>query len=326
MARALHHMRHMNGLVSAAQPVASKSHDESAFHGRLSDFNRARLAPTVDAGHWANRMRAELEMRALENLFVERERARVVRTAILAPKEAADFVAWFVALKDNGEGQHDPFFPWLAKQASLFELSWFLNQEVAASAGFEDLVAMTQVKLPARAKVELARNYWDEMGQGNEGGMHGPMLEHLGRKLGLEAQSPVWESQALGNLMVALASNRHYAYQSIGALAVTELTSRTRNEQVNLAMKRLGFGNDLRRYFSVHSTLDSRHAETWVREVIQPLVAGDPAIGKAIAEGALMRLHAGARCYDRYRRELGFVEGVEQRLLVQVAGVAATMG
>jgi hypothetical protein len=173
--------------------------------------------------------------------------------------------------------------------------------------------------------VELARNYWDEMGQGNEGGMHGAMLDHLARKLGLEGKAAVWETQALGNLMVALASNRHYAYQSIGALAVTELASRSRTPEVNQAMKRLGFGSDVRRYFAVHSTLDARHAETWLREVIHPLVESDPAIGKAIAEGALMRLHAGARCYERYRRELGFVDTVERRLLVQVAGAAVAM-
>jgi len=318
----------MRGYLPAVQTAASsasRSLDDAAVHARLTDFNRARLAPSTDVGTWAKRMRHELEMRALENHFVEAERARVVRTAIQAPKEAEAFVSWFAALKDNGEGQHDPFFAWLAEKASLFELRWYLNEELAASAGFEDLVAMTQVKLPPRAKVELARNYWDEMGQGNEGGMHGPMLDHLGKKLGLDGKAAVWESRALGNLMVALASNRHYAYQSIGALAVTELTSRTRTGQVNQAMKRLGFGTDVRRYFAVHSTLDGRHAETWLREVIHPLVERDAALGKAIAEGALMRLHAGARCYERYRRELGFVESVERRLIVQVAGAAVTV-
>jgi hypothetical protein len=323
MARGLHLHDGMSGPTPAVHEFSfAASPDDSAVHVLLGEFNRTRLAPTIDDGNWATRMRHELEMRALENHFVERERARVVRTAIQAPRDADAFVAWFDALRGTGEGQHDPLFSWLAEKASLFELKWFLNQELATTAGFDDLVAMTQVKLPPRAKVELARNYWDEMGQGNEGGMHGPMLDHLGKKLGLDGKASAWESQALGNLMVALASNRHYAYQSIGALAATELTSRTRFEQVNVAMKRLGFGNDVRRYFALHSTLDSRHAETWLREVIHPLVAGDPALGKAIAEGALMRLHAGARCYERYRRELGFVDGIERRLLVHVAGAA----
>ena len=61
------------------------------------------------------------------------------------------------------------------------------TQEAAGEAGFDDLVAMTQVKLPTRAKLELARNYWDEMGRGNPKGMHGPMLVAPGRGAGAGA-------------------------------------------------------------------------------------------------------------------------------------------
>ncbi|MCA8887010.1 MAG: iron-containing redox enzyme family protein, partial [Hyphomonadaceae bacterium] len=52
-------------------------------------------------------------------------------------------------------------------------MRWFVEQEAAGEAGFDDLVAMSQVKMPAPAKLELARNYWDEMGRGNAKGMHG---------------------------------------------------------------------------------------------------------------------------------------------------------
>jgi hypothetical protein len=184
-------------------------------------------------------------------------------------------------------------------------MKWFLGQEVAGEAGFEDLVALTQVKLPSQPKLEMARNYWDEMGQGNTGGMHGPMLEHLSRELALDVSAPVWESLALGNLMAALASNRHYAYQSVGALGVIELTAPSRAEKVNAGLKRLGVRGDVRRYFALHATLDIRHSEAWDREVIRPLVQGAPQVARAIAEGALMRLNAGARCFARYRHELG---------------------
>ncbi len=65
-------------------------------------------------------------------------------------------------------------------------MRWFLQQEVAGEAGFDDLVAMCQVKMPTQAKLELARNYWDEMGRGAEAGMHGPMLDQLAKALELE--------------------------------------------------------------------------------------------------------------------------------------------
>jgi hypothetical protein len=41
--------------------------------------------------------------------------------------------------------------------------------DVAAlgEAGYEDLLAMTQVKMSVKAKLEMARNFWDEMGRGS---------------------------------------------------------------------------------------------------------------------------------------------------------------
>jgi hypothetical protein len=50
--------------------------------------------------------------------------------------------------------------------------------------------------------------------------------------------------------------------------------------------------------------LDIKHSEDWNREALRPLVAEDPARATAIAEGALIRLTCGARCFERYRAVL----------------------
>ncbi|HVS30824.1 MAG TPA: iron-containing redox enzyme family protein [Thermoanaerobaculia bacterium] len=57
------------------------------------------------------------------------------------------------------------------------------------------------------SKLEMARNYWDEMGRGKPSAMHGPMLDRLARELGVDELSEpvVWESAALANLLVGLA-------------------------------------------------------------------------------------------------------------------------
>jgi hypothetical protein len=214
---------------------------------------------------------------------------------------------WFHALKEDGPGQGDALFPWLAEEASLDQMRWFLRQEAAGEAGFDDLVALTQIRFPARPKLEMANNYWDEMGRGRESGMHGPMLERTTQALELHpnVETTAWESLALANLMVAMAINRHLAYQSVGALGAIEMTAPGRVSQVNEGMRRLGLAADVRRYFQLHAGLDVRHSLAWNREVIEPLVAADPGAARAIAEGALLRLSAGARCFDRYRRDLG---------------------
>jgi hypothetical protein len=73
-------------------------------------------------------------------------------------------------------------------------------------------------------------------------------------------------------------------------------------------MRRLGFEAKLRRYFDLHAVLDIKHSEEWNKEAIRPLVedpAEGPARALAMAEGALMRLKCGERCFERYREMLG---------------------
>lgn len=288
------------------QRLPQHTANDRSFQQRLTAWNRERLSPSLPGPDWFERLVQDASWQALESQFVEHERRAVGARAASAPREASAFVAWFEALKSNGPGQNDPLFPWLADSAPLESMRWFMQQEVAGEAGFDDLVALSQVKMPKTAKLELARNYWDEMGQGHAGGMHGPMLEQLARGLDLEhdCSDVVSESLALGNLMVALATNRRYAYQSIGALGVIELTAPGRAACVNRGLKRLGFGGEVRRYFALHATLDVKHSEAWNREVLLPLVSENPNVAVAIAEGALLRLTAGARCFERYRREL----------------------
>jgi hypothetical protein len=279
------------------------------LHRRLAASHASRLGPSLDDvvrddGAFNDSLQDELEVVRLEREFVESERAAVAEQVRRVPTDVDGFVRWFTSLKDDGPGQGDELFPWLANDASLEQMRWFLAQEVAGEAGFDDLVALAQLKLPNQPKLEMARNYWDEMGQGHEGGMHGPLLGALKVALRLDCPHPVWESQALGNLMVALATSRHYQYQAIGALGAIELTAPGRAEQVNWGLRRLGVPGAARRYFALHATLDVRHSETWIRDVFKPLVAGEPRIAARLAEGALLRLRAGERCFSRYRREL----------------------
>ena len=188
-------------------------------------------------------------LRALEAAFVEEERAAVVPSARRAPREPDAFVRWFEALRETGPGQGDPLFPWLARSATLQQMKWFLAQEVAGEAGFDDLLALTQIKMPLQAKLELARNYWDEMGRGRASAMHGPLLSDLARALDVHAdpETTVWESLALANLLVALAVDRRYAYHSIGALGAIELTAPTRVGHVDRGLARLGVPRAARR-------------------------------------------------------------------------------
>ena len=295
-------------MLSSPSACSVQGEWEALRQYALAIFNKRRLCPRLPTENWREELAADGALLVREGEYVEELRALVAPMVALAPSGAAEFMEWFQALERVGPGQHDPLFDHLADAATVGEMRWFLRQEVAGEAGFDDLVALTQVRLPSRAKLELARNYWDEMGRGKAGAMHGPMLTRLAQELDIEdldASETVWESLALSNLLVAFAANRRYAFQSIGALGAVELTAPGRAAKVNAGLERLGIGGRARQYFALHATLDIQHSRDWNREIIQPLVADNPEITRAIAEGALMRLQAGLRCFTRYRREMG---------------------
>ena len=277
------------------------------LHTLLSQFNQHRLTPSFITDDWPSSVQTNADLLIKEGKFVELERQHVQQYLVHMPNEAEAFMRWFENLKEEAPGQGDALFPWLATKATMEQMHWFLQQEAAGEAGFEDLVAMTQVKLPPQAKLEMARNYWDEMGRGHLNSMHGLMLESTVKNLNLKPsiEETVWESLALANLMSAMAINRRYAYQSIGALGAVEMTAPTRVGYVNEGLKRLNVDFETRKYFQLHATLDIKHSEAWNREVIYSLVKSNPQTAKPIAEGALMRLCCGAKCYSKYKQVLG---------------------
>lgn len=293
-------------LVDDDRSLAPRRAPALPLHRTLSRLNARRLQPALTAPS-PEELHFEQNARRTEQDFVARERRTVAPLLAAVPEDAEAFVRWFTALEDNGPGQHDPLFPWLAAHASLEQMRWFLGQEVAGEAGFEDLLALTQLRMPVGPKLEMARNFWDELGRGGQAGMHGPMLERLADALSvrLPENQVVWPSLALANLMMALASNRHHAYQSVGALGVIELTAPGRARHVNAALKRLGVAPHVRQYFALHATLDVSHSAAWNQHVIGPLVRAEPRCAPLIAEGALLRLSAGARCFATYRRRFG---------------------
>ena len=276
-----------------------------SFQRGLAHWNRERLEPGFPAADWQKTLERDLRMTRLEGGFLEELRAEIVEEAARAPTDPDGFIAWFEELKQVGPGQGDPLFPWLAEEATAEQLKWFFEQEAAGEAGFDDLVAMTQVKLPVEPKLELARNYWDEMGRGNAAGMHGPMLDALSQALDLvpTIDGTIPQALALGNTLVAFATTRRYAYHAIGALGVVELTAPWRAGLVAEGLKRVGVGKE-RKYFALHATLDVEHSQAWNAEVLRPLVEADPGCARFIAEGALMRLECGRRCFEAYRSAL----------------------
>jgi hypothetical protein len=183
-------------------------------------------------------------------------------------------------------------YRWLAKHATLGELVDFLALEGGPDGGFDDLVAACQVGLDGSAKLELARNYWDEMGNGYGTDVHTVLHQRMAATLGVEA-APLEAQPVEGLARTAfgglLATNRWLQPEMLGALGLTELQAGPRCRLVLKAFDRLGAPPAAYPFYEVHADVDPTHGKDWLEKAIAPLAADRPDWGARIVAGAWWR-------------------------------------
>jgi hypothetical protein len=182
-------------------------------------------------------------------------------------------------------------YVWLAEEATYEELVAFLTLEGGPDGGFDDLVAACQIGLAGEAKLELARNYWDEMGNGSIEAVHTELHHRLVAALGItgvpRSQQPIesLERAALGSL---LATNRHLQREMVGALGVVELQAGPRCRKVVQALRRVDAPADALPFYEEHAVADPRHGKDWVDHVVATL-GDDPTWAAGMLRGARWR-------------------------------------
>ena len=183
-------------------------------------------------------------------------------------------------------------YTWLAKSASWQQVVDFLALEGGPDGGFDDLVAMCQIGLSGSAKLELAKNYWDEMGKGDASGVHTTMHEQLADAIAMpsipRSELPVeaLERAALGGL---LATNRWLQPEMVGALGLLELQAGPRCRLVLQAFERLGAPAGAYPFYAEHADVDPIHGKDWMDKAIRPLAAATPSWGPRMVKGAWWR-------------------------------------
>ena len=123
------------------------------FQIELAKYNSRHLRPAFPTDAWRDELDEYATVTRAEGEYIEAVRREIAPLVADVPSGVDDFIDWFEELKATGPGQGDPLFPWLAETASQDDMLWFLTQEVAGEAGFDDLLALTQVKMPITAKV-----------------------------------------------------------------------------------------------------------------------------------------------------------------------------
>lgn len=202
-------------------------------------------------------------------------------------------------------------YHWLADEATWEQVVQFLALEGGPDGGFDDLVALCQVGLSGSAKVELGKNYWDEMGNGDLEAVHTRLHDQLVAALELPVISreslPVeaLERAALNGL---LATNRWLQPEMIGALGLTELQAGPRCRKVLQAFDRLGAPQAAYAFYTEHADVDPVHGKDWVEKVIVPTIARTPAWGPRIVKGALWRAKLNLAFFQAAQRQIAVAE------------------
>jgi hypothetical protein len=198
-------------------------------------------------------------------------------------------------------------YRWLAKDASWDDLVQFLALEGGPDGGFDDLVAVCQVGLSGSAKLELGKNYWDEMGNGNPDAVHTVLHERLVEAVAMphipREDQPVeaLERSALGGL---LATNRWLQPEMLGALGLLELQAGPRCRLVLQALDRLDAPADAYPFYVEHAEVDPVHGKDWLEKAVMPTVDEHPAWGPRIVKGAWWRATVNLTFFEAVRREL----------------------
>ena len=199
-------------------------------------------------------------------------------------------------------------YEWLATEASDVELRQFIALEGGPDGGFDDLVAICQIGLDGEPKLELARNYWDEMGRGDRDGVHTTLHQRMSEALRVtpvaRCRQPLQALQRslLGSM---LATNRWLQPEMIGALGLIELQAGPRCRQVVTALDRLGSASPSRPFYEEHANVDPRHGKSWLDNVIVPLADSNPEMATRMLRGARWRWLVNARFLDALKNGSG---------------------
>jgi len=249
---------------------------------------------------FAVRMLRELEL-PWERDMLRRVHANHDLSERALPDDPKEFAEWFRSTAFNHPLYEHDLYTFLACEASREQLEWFFRMECAGEAAFDDLVALAQVGTRGEVKMEMASNYWDEMGKGRTHAVHTHLFHKLIDDLSIEAPPAAelpWQVLAGVNVMLWSCIPRRNAFRAQGTLGAVELLAPQRCTRVVHGALRVGMKKKSVVYYGAHAIIDIGHAEGWLDHVVVPQVASFAPSRVGIAEGLIARADASLDYFD----------------------------
>ncbi|MFY1619220.1 iron-containing redox enzyme family protein [Micromonospora sp. WMMD736] len=241
--------------------------------------------------------------RLLEQATIAAEDSWIEPTVYDAiPGPGQPFLSWLKGVaRQHPVFKHPYYVDFINHRASSADLRTYVIQESLVDGRFDDLLAMMQVGTSGAAKMEIAENFWDEMGNGNPAEVHTHLFNKIYDVFDIsdeELESAMTANDLLaGNLAVLLCRYRQFYPEAVGFLGMTEWLVPDRFQNVVRAWERLGLPEVGITYHRLHITIDSKHAAGWFHNIVVP-ASESPQMRRGIARGSLWRMNSSARHLD----------------------------
>jgi hypothetical protein len=240
----------------------------------------------------------------LEESMLGYERSQITTAELSSyPEQGDEYVTWLKKMiSDHDSKVHPMFDHYIAESATASDLALFLAQETSLDPRFDDILSLMQIGTQGAEKMEIANNYYDEMGNGNSEEVHTALFAKALKELNIDQkyinENMLLDSVIAGNLSSCLSLSRRHYYKSVGYFGVIKYLAPRRSKQVVAAWKRNNLPLEGVLYHKLNIAKDSARATGWLNNIIAPLVNQSPEIGREIAFGAMMRLNSSERYLD----------------------------
>ncbi|MES9897654.1 MAG: iron-containing redox enzyme family protein [Sedimenticola sp.] len=219
-------------------------------------------------------------------------------------KTSETYETWLrKVMMEHRAAKHEYYDDFLPNRANKDDIKYLLSQETSLDPRFDDILALMQIGTQGQEKMEIASNYWDEMGNGEYAQVHTHLfakaLEAVGASDAYIQDSLTFEAKVSGNLSASLALRRRNYFKAVGYFGVTEYLAPRRFASLVKAWEKNNLPTEGIKYHKLHIKIDAIHGNAWIKNVICPLAEKSPDIGLDIAVGAMIRLNSSKRYLDR---------------------------
>ncbi|MEV7684030.1 iron-containing redox enzyme family protein [Streptomyces sp. NPDC056909] len=296
--------------VNELNDEALSGNPESFYHQQLLLSRLHHLILRIPDAPTAEGSLAVHEVTGLLERATLRGEDRQLDAALLAdlPSEPGQFLSW---LKEQARAhrvfKHPYYMDFIRNHATEADVRTYMIQESVVDGRFDDLLALMQVGTSGPAKMEIAANFWDEMGNGKPAEVHTHLFNQIFDVFKVSEkeleESLTGTALLSGNLAVLLSRYRHRYPEAVGFLGMTEWLVPDRFVQVVSAWERLGLPDVGIVYHRLHITVDAQHAAGWFHNIVKPSAPSE-FMRLGIARGALWRLNSSARYLDERLAEV----------------------